>query len=306
MALGKTTNAERHLASGGGVADIDADELQTGQSTIINNICSISSGTSIKQLVTGNQDRAGDVAGLSSVGRLSSCYDVANSRPPAIFIDHYENNVALNQQLNSSSSSSSKPPTGIDVEIRKHDEHSADDWLMNGSDGGPKSHHSRLLRLLSNDDDDDDDDDRNGHVPEQQRQHQPHQPVVVVDEIGSFMLPPLPPLAPPGGGSEVRLRVRSKRARDRIPSRAFRFLQQEFDPGNSASEDNVSSSLSSFEHSFVGVHDSNRNRQRRHQMNSLTPESPSSAASPATSAASDHELDIVNQFKRHFDFHQDL
>lgn len=74
-----------------------------------------------------------------------------------------------------------------------------------------------------------------------------------------------------------RLRLRSCRARDRIPSRVFSLLQREFDGLNDA-EDAASGSLFS-----------------------LTPESPSSAAS-ATSAASScsdrSDLDSA-PFKRH-------
>ena len=141
---------------------------------------------------------------------------------------------------------------------------------------GPRSHHSRLLRLLSNDQDVADTlpgADLGGES------YDPCRSTVLADEMMAFLPPSLP---------GVRLRIKSKRAKDRIPSRVFRFLQQEFD--SSPSED--VSSMSSFDYNAFY-----RPSSQLHSL-SLTPESRSSAAS-AASAASDHDFDF-NQFKRQF------
>ena len=78
------------------------------------------------------------------------------------------------------------------------------------ADTGVRRDHSRLLRLLSNSSD------------------ECNAASAAVEDVEAF-LPPSP-CCPPG----VRLRLRSRRAKDRIPSRFFRSLQYEF---NSSTED---------------------------------------------------------------------
>ena len=95
-----------------------------------------------------------------------------------------------------------------------------------------------------------------------------------------------PPPPPPG----VRLRIRSRRARDRIPSRVFRSLQHDFD--SSSTEDihqeyQEMSSSSVIQYRTTGVDGPpNSNNQQQpnvfrfsHLFASITPETPSSANS---------------------------
>ena len=103
--------------------------------------------------------------------------------------------------------------------------------------------HSRLLRLLSNSSD------------------ECNSTIAPTDDIEAFL--PESPCCPPG----VRLRLRSRRAKDRIPSRFFRSLQHEFD----SSTEDVSSPVPS---------SSDQNIFRFPQLNaSITPDTASSANS---------------------------
>ena len=116
-------------------------------------------------------------------------------------------------------------------------------------------HHSRLLRLLSGDELLCD-----GGVAE-------NNPSTSENESGNSFLPPDMP--------GVRLRVRSLRAKDRIPSRVFRSLQHEFD---SSSEDIVQQASPPPSPHHQTVIGSNYFRYSRLYA-SVTPETPSSATS---------------------------
>ncbi len=110
-------------------------------------------------------------------------------------------------------------------------------------------HHSRLLRLLSSE-------------AETLHSLPPHPQVPTAELEAAFQ-----PLQP-----GVRLRIKSKRAKDRIPSRVFRSLQHEFD---SSTEDiQQSSSSSSAAHPPASAF-----FRYSHLYASVTPETPSSATS---------------------------
>lgn len=106
--------------------------------------------------------------------------------------------------------------------------------------------HCRLLRLLSNSSD------------------ECNSAVTAVQDIEAFL--PASPCCPDG----TRLRLRSRRAKDRIPSRFFRSLQNEFD---SSTEDVSAPVLSSSDQRDQTVFRS------PHLNASLTPDTPSSATS---------------------------
>lgn len=144
-------------------------------------------------------------------------------------------------------------------------------------------HHSRLLRLLSSN-------NETGTIGAA-AVLSPNTESVDLSETATAITPGgdevFPPPPPPG----VRLRMRSRRARDRIPSRVFRSLQQDFD--SSSTEEThcqeyqeISPSLdcpSLITQRGVGGPLNSSNQQNvfrfSHLFASLTPETPSSANS---------------------------
>ena len=126
-----------------------------------------------------------------------------------------------------------------------------------------QNRHSRLFRLISNEGDDDTKSEMMNFASGSN----------FSEEIDSFMPPSFP---------GTRLRIRSRRAKDHIPSRAFRILQQEFDFTSSNSED-ISSPCSLEQFRFTN---------NNHSI-SQTPESHSSATSDTD--AFDFSIDKFHQ-----------
>lgn len=142
-----------------------------------------------------------------------------------------------------------------DQMLQNHTESKSD--LETDDSDAAADHHSRLLRLLSSE---------TGNQEEK-----PDSPVArtgspETDPANVFL-----PLELPG----VRLRVRSLRAKDRIPSRLFRSLQHEFDSSSEDVRQPSSSSASPPGHAGVSA----GFFRFPHLYASVTPETPSSAAS---------------------------
>lgn len=154
---------------------------------------------------------------------------------PSILINNYEeedkidlgqtaatmNEVDLQSEMNNSDHSG-LTNSGADVKRSSDQEADVD------TESEAAHHHSRLLRLLSNDLGGD-----GSSGGETGVRSSPTSPPSASETETSFM-----PLTLPG----VRLRIRSLRAKDRIPSRVFRSLQHEFD---SSTEDIVQAVISS-------------------------------------------------------------
>lgn len=128
------------------------------------------------------------------------------------------------------------------------------DLETDGESDAAADHHSRLLRLLSNE-----------TSPQEAKGDSPE-----TDPASMFL-----PVELPG----VRLRVRSLRAKDRIPSRLFRSLQHEFDSSSEDIRQLSSSSASPPAHPASGSQASAGIFRFPHLYASVTPETPSSATS---------------------------
>lgn len=194
---------------------------------------------------------------------------------PSILIDRYEEeesntNLALANAKTDQQSEMNKHNSGLTnsgAEIKRNSDHDVD---VN-RESEATHHHSRLLRLLS------------GNLGGVEG--------LKGGETGSISAPTSTPSASeteatvlPPNLPGVRLRIRSLRAKDRIPSRIFRSLQHEFD---SSTEDitqavvssppplspNQISQLTSGFSGHFGIFRSSR------LYASVTPETPSSATS---------------------------
>ena len=189
-----------------------------------------------KELIGCGQSRNRDLQ--TSVGGHWS-YSSHSSKPPTILVDNCVDDAASSEQ------SAAAVSVEDSYSSQMNDTNESD--CVTTRDG---KEHSRLLRLLSDD-----------AVESSFEQAAAFMPATLAEEMETF-LPASPCL--PG----VRLRIRSRRAKDRIPSRLFRSLQQEFD---SSIEDMTSPALVLSDQPFFRF---------PHLTPSLkTPETPSSATS---------------------------
>lgn len=174
---------------------------------------------------------------------------------PSILIDNYEEVVSSqqitldegDQQSDMNNSDHSPMTNSVELKLRCASDQDADV----DTESEMTHHHSRLLRLLSNE----------------------------ADALDS--LPPHPTAAHPVAELEaafqplqpgVRLRIKSRRAKDRIPSRVFRSLQHEFD---SSTEDIQQAVVQSSSSSSAAASSS----AHLYASTAVTPETPSSATS---------------------------
>lgn len=185
-----------------------------------------------------------------------------NPSAPSILIDNCEeepeaNNALATAEADVQSDHSGLTNSGAEMKQRSSDQDEVD------TESEAAHHHSRLLRLLS------------GELCDGPSGGEAPTSTPSASETEANFLPPDMP--------GVRLRVRSLRAKDRIPSRVFRSLQHEFD---SSTEDIVQAVVSSppplsihqtgqLTSSTIG---SNFFRYSRLYA-SVTPETPSSATS---------------------------
>lgn len=209
---------------------------------------------------------------------------VSPNPAPSILIDNYEEQGQVNSN-----------PAPMEVDLQSEMNNSEHSGLTNsGADMKRNSdqeadvdteseaahHHSRLLRLLSNDLGADASSGGETGV-----RSSPTSPPSASETEAPFM-----PLILPG----VRLRIRSLRAKDRIPSRVFRSLQHEFD---SSTEDIVQAVVSSptpgspqtGQHPSGSTGHSSFFRYSRLYA-SVTPETPSSATSELEGFFQSHPL----------------
>lgn len=209
---------------------------------------------------------------------------LSSNPAPSILIDTYEegesNPVLTKAETDQQSEMNNSDHSGLmnnsGAEIKRSSDQDVD---IIDTESEATHHHSRLLRLLSGD---------LGSVegvlsvlPD------PSTSTPSLSENEATVLPPNLP--------GVRLRIRSLRAKDRIPSRIFRSLQHEFDSSTEDLSQAVVSSppplspnhISQLTSGFIGQHSGFFRYSRLYA--SVTPETPSSATSELEGFFSHHQ-----------------